>query len=665
MSKVTLGQERNVPLQAQLREKQTKTKIQAKDNESKTMGSAKKDLKIGQTLSNIKKTTKKRATNDSKEPRTWAEVKQFEEADDANNEEALVTEHDIAQLSELEDPLGLKKQGYKTLIGTIKRKQYQETLDMTREDFKPSVFVAKIYQNASLEDLLLEKQALQKKVYSRQEQLKLLVREHFHRFVQCKDTIDELFTQMKNDLQTNEESQTFIKLEGTIRELKAKAKEIFDPLIERQKEIDSIRNALTILKRFQFLFNLPDIMRENIKRGDYNKVVVNYKNVKALIANTSITMFKNISFEVDTIIKDLRTQLFKSLSNMTFNVNEQVKIIRLLIELGSPEDPAWYCITERCNRVMNTLRDFQPKTTTITSDSSLEDISILEVRQLSSVLEHHIPEIWNVATAFYNGEYHINLPENKWLEIMQKHPEEEFKKLIQTIIQTYCDKISLLFFSTTIKRNVRSKNVSPVIRFSDAHWRDWASQRLPQRFKFVGEALAATKKKRRSSILQSFVDNDKEKLLVVLACYKTLSSSLLPSDYLSSLEYLLHKLTIRFVMQTFDDVLNELNRLHECEDWKVVDDQNMVTSLPLRFISIMDTIIFILAGAIQNNDPILLTVHKKLFECIKVFTDNLHFLAFGEEKSPRQEEMSRRMSIERVSQRIIQTDTLNFDLLID
>jgi hypothetical protein len=109
MSKVTLGQERNVPLQAQLREKQTKTKIQAKDNESKTMGSAKKDLKIGQTLSNIKKTTKKRATNDSKEPRTWAEVKQFEEADDANNEEALVTEHDIAQLSELEDPLGLKK----------------------------------------------------------------------------------------------------------------------------------------------------------------------------------------------------------------------------------------------------------------------------------------------------------------------------------------------------------------------------------------------------------------------------------------------------------------------------------------------------------------------------------------------------------------------------
>jgi hypothetical protein len=63
-------------------------------------------------------------------------------------------------------------------------------------------------------------------------------------------------------------------------------------------------------------------------KGEFDKVVLNYKKVKALIANTSVTMFKNILFEVESIIKSLRTQLFKSLSNVTVGFNEQVKIIR-------------------------------------------------------------------------------------------------------------------------------------------------------------------------------------------------------------------------------------------------------------------------------------------------------------------------------------------------
>jgi hypothetical protein len=63
-------------------------------------------------------------------------------------------------------------------------------------------------------------------------------------------------------------------------------------------------------------------------KGEYDKVVLNYKKVKALVANTSVTMFKDIFFEVETIIKNLRTQLFKSLSNVTVGFNEQVKIIR-------------------------------------------------------------------------------------------------------------------------------------------------------------------------------------------------------------------------------------------------------------------------------------------------------------------------------------------------
>jgi hypothetical protein len=55
-----------------------------------------------------------------------------------------------------------------------------------------------------------------------------------------------------------------------------------------------------------------------------------------------------------------------------------------------------------------------------------------------------------------------------------------------------------------------------------------------------------------------------------------------------------------FVFVVFDVV--ELRYLHEAEDWKVIDEQKMITSLPIRFISIIDSTIFDFIGVIQKND---------------------------------------------------------------
>jgi hypothetical protein len=71
---------------------------------------------------------------------------------------------------------------------------------------------------------------------------------------------------MENDTQTSETNLNFDDIAKTLQELNSKAKQIFDPLIERQKEIDSIRKVLSILKRFQFVFNLPRSMKENIDK---------------------------------------------------------------------------------------------------------------------------------------------------------------------------------------------------------------------------------------------------------------------------------------------------------------------------------------------------------------------------------------------------------------
>lgn len=56
--------------------------------------------------------------------------------------------------------------------------------------------------------------------------------------------------------------------------------------------------------------------------------MLDYKKVKSLIANTSVIMFKKILNEVETIVKELREQLFKSLENPNLVLEDIEKTIR-------------------------------------------------------------------------------------------------------------------------------------------------------------------------------------------------------------------------------------------------------------------------------------------------------------------------------------------------
>jgi hypothetical protein len=50
--------------------------------------------------------------------------------------------------------------------------------------------LVQVHKNTPLNELMAEKAFLQEKVYSRQEQMKVLVRDNFARFVGCKDLLD-------------------------------------------------------------------------------------------------------------------------------------------------------------------------------------------------------------------------------------------------------------------------------------------------------------------------------------------------------------------------------------------------------------------------------------------------------------------------------------------
>ena len=63
------------------------------------------------------------------------------------------------------------------------------------------------------------------------------------------------------------------RVEKAISQAKQEADRMFQDVLGRKDRADSTRNALNVLNRFRFLFNLPANIKANLAKGDYDRII--------------------------------------------------------------------------------------------------------------------------------------------------------------------------------------------------------------------------------------------------------------------------------------------------------------------------------------------------------------------------------------------------------
>lgn len=86
------------------------------------------------------------------------------------------------------------------------------------------------------------------------------------------------------------------KVEATTKEVCARAHRVYDPLLTRKAETDKIRQSLSILSRFSFLFTLPSKIAANIRDGEYDKAVQHYKKAASIFQDQTAISHVYFSF---------------------------------------------------------------------------------------------------------------------------------------------------------------------------------------------------------------------------------------------------------------------------------------------------------------------------------------------------------------------------------
>lgn len=254
------------------------------------------------------------------------------------------------------DPLGLSTEGDEC---KFPEEELHELFPdgsgkLSDDNFQPGWYLLEHHSNTSYEDLKAGMVFLQRKVEGQKEgQLSFLkantgaVMDQLDRLVLLKNIYEE--DQRKNG------KEPLPSLQAAIEESISLADSLFSEILSRKEHADKTREALSLLTRHKFLFQLPSSIDRNIRKKEYDLVVNDYTRVKNLFGNTDIKLFQKILDEIDKKIEDLKEKLHDRMKTMPINVQEQTKYIRLLISLNWEGDAAWIAITARKDYLMSLM----------------------------------------------------------------------------------------------------------------------------------------------------------------------------------------------------------------------------------------------------------------------------------------------------------------------
>uniref|UniRef100_A0A671NTP1 Exocyst complex component 2 n=1 Tax=Sinocyclocheilus anshuiensis TaxID=1608454 RepID=A0A671NTP1_9TELE len=379
---------------------------------------------------------------------------------------------------------------------------------------------------------------------------------------------------------------TFFEAQDALAGASETADTLFQEVLGRKDKADSTRNALNVLQRFKFLFNLPLNIERNIQKGDYDVVINDYEKAKSLFGNTEVPVFKKVYSEVETRIEALRKLLLDKLLETPSTLHDQKRYIRYLSDLHAPGDPAWKCIVAQHKWILqlmqNCKEDFiteQKGTHTLGGvglemdrSSALNRISLSApvkrggsfqtpkddswhykspqqvrfVEKLSDVVISQLPNFWKLWISYVNGS--LFSEKSGQVEKLKKNARQrqnDFKGMIEEVTRRLVQLVrGALLPSSLTELQLRQCG-------------GWDTK-TP-----LGGAWLT------------------QVIHTVRLSHEALSALEIPNDLLQVIQDLLQDLRVHCLLTTLQHTEEDVKRLAEKEDW-VVDNEG-IASLPAQF----------------------------------------------------------------------------------
>ncbi|KAL3671501.1 hypothetical protein V7S43_003423 [Phytophthora oleae] len=199
--------------------------------------------------------------------------------------------------------------------------------------FDPKIYVKELLETRGLNDLLTTDDQLIREIKELDTNMQMLVYENYNKFISATDTIRK----MKNNVASMEdEVGRVVKSMDTIT---AKSESINVALAPHRSKVEKLIGVRRLLKRFEFIFELPQRLNTAVKQKEYANATKYYLLARRILGRYEhISSFKTIQMEAEKIMQQLERLLRKRMLDTTLESEELCETVVLLHQLDAGND---------------------------------------------------------------------------------------------------------------------------------------------------------------------------------------------------------------------------------------------------------------------------------------------------------------------------------------
>ncbi|KAI9025475.1 Vps51/Vps67-domain-containing protein [Hyaloraphidium curvatum] len=216
--------------------------------------------------------------------------------------------------------------------------------------FEPDRYVAKFLQEADVVQLIQKDNDLITAVKTLDGEMKTLVYENYNKFITATDTIRK----MKDTVDSMD-----AEMDGLMRQVQTigtKADLLNEALGERRQEVRRLTGVHSVLRKLQFILELPDTLREALAKKQLPQAVRHYAQTSKIMEQYSdLAVFKSIESECKNIMKGAAASLEAQLASAS-SASSVVQAVELLLGLGRTPREMWKAMLETSHRYLKQVK---------------------------------------------------------------------------------------------------------------------------------------------------------------------------------------------------------------------------------------------------------------------------------------------------------------------
>ncbi|ETO24293.1 component of the exocyst complex [Reticulomyxa filosa] len=462
--------------------------------------------------------------------------------------------------------------------------------------------------------------------------MKELVKDHFHEFVQCKETIDNIHMMVTSTGNKSEESRKLIdqtriiikknncemnsQMLEEMKRIETQANQLYGPLLTRTREAQRIQSTISSLKQpySQFIFTLPQLIKHNEMMRNFDQVVRLYRramNLKKQVHFSKNAVFKDIMSQVDRTISLLRGSLLDQLKQSDTFGEEQDRIIHYLMELDSKDDPALYCLMNTTTKFPKCWNNACKIIKTLSEPQKIHEEKWLKkcVKFLQRICHHFGSLEKRLLMADFEKFFFFFVNRQKFESSLNRHfyfinknydvgrnsslkrrNNRQVEELFNGLAAQFCEHIKAAFDEMLASKPTHGSNYRPnrvgsmanLLAPPSDHAR--LNEIVKDNVTYLLNSYRALKSVRVPQVYSVLC------FLIIVLIISLLNFNVRCSfKYLRQIDELMASITREYLHKLFQSTLQEVNNLQENEKWIPHKDIPVITSLPFDFEKIIDS----------------------------------------------------------------------------